>query len=44
MNRLSNQSIGDIHHLFKTCPGLKELNLFNNAFTDYKLFEFGKEF
>ena len=44
MNRLSNQSISDIHHLFKTCPALTELDLSNNAFTDYKLFEFGKEF
>ena len=44
MNRLSNQSISDIHHLFKTCPALTELDLSNNAFTDYKLFEFGKGF
>ena len=44
MNRLSNQSIDDIHHLFKTCPKLEKLDLSNNAFTDYRLFEFSKEF
>ena len=44
MNRLSNQSIDDIHHLFKTCPKLEKLDLSTNAFTDYRLFEFSKEF
>ena len=44
MNRLSDQSIGDIHNLFKTCPKLTKLDLSSHAFTDYILLEFIKEF
>ena len=37
INRLSNESIGNINDLSKNCPKLETLNLFNNNFTEYKL-------
>ena len=37
INRLSNESIGNINDLSKNCLKLETLNLFNNNFTEYKL-------
>ena len=39
INRLSNDNIDNITEISKNCPKLEILNLFNNAFTKYKLIE-----
>lgn len=38
-NRIGNESIDNIFELNKNCPKLEILDLSNNAFTEYKLFE-----